>query len=217
MANEAENETGADERRLSEADAQRLLERAIQLDAVRSTETSVSELRRVAEELNVSPAAFAEALRELENRSLTTTPTTQQRAAPVEPATTDAPGKRSWWRTLAIGAAGLLTGVSPLAPIRKWDFGNGIGFDRPIVDPGVLLLLAASVYLITYHRRRGTARDFQRDLGALWAGVGLGGLLGRVWTTPLWTPALSILAFGWMACSALGGFLVRRKPPEPTP
>jgi hypothetical protein len=212
MANELENETGADERRLSEADARRLLERAIQLDAARSGETSVSELRRVAQELNVSPAAFAEALRELENKAVTApfTPPLNGPAASTSPAL---PGKRSWWRTFAIGVAGFLMGASPLAPVPPWNFANGIGFARPLLDPGSILLLAASVYLMTYHRRRGTASDFQRDLLALWGAVGVGSFLAG----SLWTPALYVLAFGWLGYSAIGGYFIRRKPPEPTP
>ena len=55
----------AEQQRLSEADARRLIERAIELDAKRSSEATVAELRHIAEELRISPAAFDDALREL--------------------------------------------------------------------------------------------------------------------------------------------------------
>ena len=55
--------------RLSETQSRQLLELAIKLDAARSTESSIGELRRVAEELNISPAAFDEALRQIQEQN----------------------------------------------------------------------------------------------------------------------------------------------------
>jgi hypothetical protein len=52
------------EPRLSEADVKRILERAIQLDTVRTTEVTLAELRRVADEVGISPVALMQAFEE---------------------------------------------------------------------------------------------------------------------------------------------------------
>jgi hypothetical protein len=91
--------------RLPEAKVRKVLERAIQIDAERSTETSIAELRRVAEELNISPTALEQALHEVN--------------APTAAPTDALPKTKSWWtragrrfaRTLCIAGAGELAGM----------------------------------------------------------------------------------------------------------
>src|SRR5687768_9889601 len=56
--------------RISETDVRRVLERAIQLDAARAGETTVAELHRVAQELNITPASISQALRELQSKQV---------------------------------------------------------------------------------------------------------------------------------------------------
>jgi hypothetical protein len=52
------------EPRLSEADVRRILERAIQLDTARTTQVTLAELRRVADEVGISPVALMQAFEE---------------------------------------------------------------------------------------------------------------------------------------------------------
>src|SRR5262245_10602038 len=99
----------ADDQRLTDADARRVLERAIALDASRAGETTIAELRRVAQELNVSPFAFGEALRELQNKVVVAPPA----SVTPEPEVSQAPPakpKRNWWRRLAITFGSLFMG-----------------------------------------------------------------------------------------------------------
>jgi hypothetical protein len=52
------------EPRLTEADVRRILDRAIQLDTARTTQVTLAELRRVAEEVGISPVALMQAFEE---------------------------------------------------------------------------------------------------------------------------------------------------------
>jgi hypothetical protein len=89
---------------VSEVNARKILERAIQIDTDRAGETTVGELRKIAEELNISSAALMQAVREVQSPA----------AIASQPG---ASGKRSWvnrtlvWvRTAMIGWAGLVSG-----------------------------------------------------------------------------------------------------------
>src|SRR5687767_15333507 len=97
------NEPGPqeDERVLSDQQARHLLERAIQLDAKRAGDTTLAELKRVAQELNISSAAFADALRELEGKAVA--PSTPAAPLVVKPEPAPAvPERANWWRPLGI-------------------------------------------------------------------------------------------------------------------
>src|SRR5688572_2343690 len=59
-----ESRPNENESRISEADVKRILERAIQLDTVRTTEVTLAELRRVADEVGISPVALMQAFEE---------------------------------------------------------------------------------------------------------------------------------------------------------
>src|SRR5687768_1214956 len=61
MSNEPKSN---DEARLSEADVRRIIERAIQLDSARTNEVTLAELRRVADEVGISPVALMQAFEE---------------------------------------------------------------------------------------------------------------------------------------------------------
>jgi hypothetical protein len=59
-----ERNKGRDAERLPEEAARRLLERASELEAVRSAELSVAELREAARDAGITPGAFEQALAE---------------------------------------------------------------------------------------------------------------------------------------------------------
>jgi hypothetical protein len=79
--------------RLPEEAARRLLERASQLEAARSTELSVAELREAAREAGITPDAFEQALAELRARDS---------AAAARPAPTRRPGLARFWPAAVI-------------------------------------------------------------------------------------------------------------------
>jgi transposase-like protein len=55
---------------LSEEAVRRLLTRASELEAARSTQLSTAELREIAREVGIAPSSFEQALTELRNRAL---------------------------------------------------------------------------------------------------------------------------------------------------
>src|SRR6185369_2631125 len=89
-----------EELRISDEAARLILERAIQIDAQRPGDTTLAELQRVAQELNVSSGALMEAIRELQTRAVAPAPAPEPK--PAAPAAVEPPLKRSWWRTAAI-------------------------------------------------------------------------------------------------------------------
>jgi hypothetical protein len=94
-----EHDHASDAERLPEEAARRLLERASQLEAARSGEPSVAELREAAREAGIPPAAFEQALAEFRG----TDP-----SPPVAPAPAGRLRLASFWPA-ALGLAILLT------------------------------------------------------------------------------------------------------------
>ncbi|MGH8437105.1 MAG: M14 family metallopeptidase [Pseudomonas sp.] len=176
-----------DDQRLSDASARRLLERAIALDAARVGETTVAELRRVALELNISPTAFGEALRELQ----TVTPA-QPKVEPLQPAqaTEPAPRKRNWWRTLGIGLGSFALAALNAAETSQPEF-------------TIALLFFGSLALIVKHHRETAPGEFELDIVALSLGVTL------PWVMSGDAEMAYVAAMGFLASTTLGGLLVR--------
>lgn len=173
---------------LSEQEVQRVIERAIQLDTARGSETTVAELRRVALELNISSAAITQALQELASKAVVT-PATVTPATP-QPAIKSRLG--SWWRALAIGFASFSIGAMDASKDRY-------------PGPSLILMFAAIIALIIKHRRDGTPREFQKDILVLfaamvlaWSGYGVRHMDEVVYS----------MSLGWMVTWAVGGFLV---------
>ena len=190
MSNEPEPQK--DERVFSDQDARRLLERAIQLDAKRAGDTTLAELKRVAEELNISPRAFEDALRELESKAVAKVDAIQP-ARVSEPAPTA--HRKSWWRPLAIAITSFVGGVISVGP----------GSNEEV---GLFVAVAATAALMVHHRFKKTPDEFQKELLALWAPYGLSWFLAE---GP--DDVILILLLAWLASSTIGGFIVRFKPP----
>jgi hypothetical protein len=76
-----ERNEARDAERLPETAARRLLERASELEAARSAELSVAELREAAREAGITPTAFEQALAEIRATDLSS-PATAALAAP---------------------------------------------------------------------------------------------------------------------------------------
>ena len=188
-----------DDLRISDEMARLILERAIQLDAQRPGDTTLAELQRVAQELNVSSGALMEAIRELQTKAVTPAPVPQPVAPPPEPVV--APTSGGWWRTLAIGLGSFM-----FAGFNSVESGR---------DPeaSLLLLICASIALVFTHRSNRTPRVFQRDLLVLFAGV----VAGWIVTGGRDTEAIVYVStFSWLFASTVGGWITRfRNPPRP--
>ena len=181
------------ERRLSEQQMRRVLERAIQLDAARMSDTSIEELTRVAQELNISSVAIEQALRELD-RPLPAAPIAQPepKAGPKRKSRF-----RSWLRTSAIAFGALLLG----------SINANTGNDPA---PSIIISTLAVIAMVLKHRRDASPDEFQRDAIALYAGLGLGWMMqGR----PLDEGYVYSITLLWLSSSTIGGFLTRFKSP----
>jgi imidazolonepropionase-like amidohydrolase len=194
-------ESSMDEHVFSDQQARRLLERAIQLDAKRAGDTTLAELKRVAQELNISSAAFADALRELEGKAVA--PATPVAPLAVKPEPGPAVSERAnWWRPLGIGIASF--------------FGAAMAGRNE--EAALMVAFAATVALILHHRHRKTPGQFQLELLALWGPFSLGWLAAA---GPRGMSEVYALIVAWLASSTIGGFIVRfkwpwRKPDPPT-
>jgi hypothetical protein len=177
---------------VSEQGARKVLERAIQIDAERAGDTTVGELRKIAQELNISPTALMQALREVHV------------VAPEQPQTPDAgPRKLSrfnralgWVRTVGIGAIGLLTGVS-LDPFGG-DFAAAIA-----------ILSLGSIALTIYDRRSKPQKSSLIDITVLFLAFLWG--WGRQPTNPIGTSEVSFwfIAIGGLVSLAASWLLSR--------
>jgi hypothetical protein len=179
--------------RISDETARLILERAIQLDAQRPGDTTLAELQRVAQELNVSSGALMEAIRELQTKAIAPAAPAVVVAAPAPEAAVP-PRGRGWWRTLAIGLGSFM-----FAAINA----NDSGWEPA---PSMLLLMFASLALVLTHRRNRTPRIFQRELFALFAGVAVG------WVVSGGRGAEAVVygsTFSWLAASTIGGWITR--------
>jgi hypothetical protein len=141
---------------VSEVNARKILERAIQIDTERAGETTVGELRKIAEELNISSAALMQAVREVQ---------TPAPAIAPQPVASD---KRSWanralsWvRMATIGWAGLVSGfmVTP---------------DSSSFVAIVTALVAAAIGLAIFDQGMKTQKSTLRDVFILFTGFFIG-------------------------------------------
>ena len=174
-------------RQFPETDAQRILSRAIELDAADGTRLSRTELESIARDLGVGSEAVDRAILEADARGR-------------EPAGAVTRLRTAWRLTLlslAGGAAvGGLVGLWPRAVLVS-------AKDGPVLVALGLLGLTA-LGLIARYRAREDGWRLQGALLALWTGFGLGlsgvdrAPLGDVW---------QLCAAGW-ALSAVAGVLM---------
>ncbi|MEX2283878.1 MAG: M14 family metallopeptidase [Gemmatimonadota bacterium] len=200
--------------RISEADVRRVLERAIQLDAARAGETTVAELHRVAQELNITPASISQALRELQSKQVEVAP----RPAPLE-----ADPQRQSTRTEKIldwMRMGLIA-VGAQIIARSINYADGD-------DVAAFLSIIATIGVgsaVLYRLAKKPAETYLRDLAVFWGLFTLTWLMDppvdREWVFPgnhYIVQGLGIIPlvgaiFSWLASSTVGGFFMRLKWP----
>lgn len=135
-----ESKPGGDAR-IPEADVRRILDRAIQLDAERTTDVTLSELQRIADEIGISPLALTQAFDEHQLARL------QPPAVPAPAAASEPPGwvtrLRRLVRPAIIGSVGSILGLITAAG----------GAEEPALIT-FMMSIAASLLLAVMHRLR---------------------------------------------------------------
>ena len=202
-----------EQQRISDQEMRKVLERAIQLDAARMGETTLAELRRVAQELNITPASLSQALQELQTRQLEVPPPSKPVEDPVKPE-----GRTEkildWMRMglIAIGAQIIARSI------------NYAGGD----DLAAFLTVIASFAVgssVLYRLAKKPAETYLRDLAVFWGLFTLTWLIDppvfREYVFPgndyivqgLGIVPLVGSIFSWLASSTVGGFFMRFKWP----
>jgi hypothetical protein len=204
------------EPRISEPDLRRILDRAIQLDAERTTDVTISELRRLAEEIGISPVALTQAIDE------------HQLGRLAVPAPVPAPEPRSagWLqrarrllRPALIGAAGTLVGT--ITAMTGEDGAALVTFFMTIVASLVLAVFhrlrrreaveAGEAGLATPEQlleARNAGWSFQIDLLALW-------VPWSVLNAMIDEEIFAVGGLTWMAAALIGMGIVTLINPKP--
>jgi hypothetical protein len=188
------------EKRFKDERARAILARAIEID-VHGPMTSVDDLRALASEVGVSPAALEAALRE--EASLASRQATMHRRS-----------------ASLVAAAGVPIGLVAGSLLA---LGNGQSVIS-LIGPGLVALLA-SAGLVALQGATGTLRSFHLKNFALWGGVAAGTLVSIALTDGELTRFSVLLTAGWclrqwVTSSILGSAAVvavrrARRPDDP--
>src|SRR5687767_8400885 len=135
-----ESKTGT-EVRISEADVRRILDRAIQLDTLRTNDTTLAELQRVADEVGISSGSITQAIEEYRVGHMTV-PVIQMAPSPPE-----ATGWRARLRRLARPLV-----IGSLSSVLAFFTAAGGAEEAALVT--YILSIAASLVLAVMHRLR---------------------------------------------------------------
>jgi hypothetical protein len=189
----------ADERvgRLTDEDARRILMRASELDAKRSTTVTPEELREIAGEAGISSESFLAALRDVsrgqvseprENPFSGTGPF-YKRFFGSRARNSEAGPRPSMVRSIVAVGAGLLLGVT----------GSLLG---PGAFAGAIAMVIGSVHLASYHRHRGSHEAFQLEMVSLWLSF------MASFTLASRDDAAILFVVLWLVLSAVGGITI---------
>jgi DNA-binding Lrp family transcriptional regulator len=129
-------------------DLRPILERALQIDARRSSPIPLSELQRIGEEIGISPESISRAVAELKSEEA-------GRAIAVAKSTRRL---KAWAKTAALGAAALLGGLA-------------LGHQNDVAS---LWLFVLTLLAALYYRRVGKGDDYLRDMIMVAGGFGAG-------------------------------------------
>ncbi len=178
--------------KLTSAQVSLILQRAAEIDA-RGDTLTVEELRRIASEAGIDPAATTTAIREVVSEDV---PVPEEPPAPTVPASKSSLPSPRW----------IITGGA---------IGVAIGFVISLQEPARPLAIGgALVYLILRAIRSmklGAQLDFQLQNFVLWLGIAVGS-----WATEIFYAEDVFLAafMAWFVTSVLGGLLVQFGPRE---
>ena len=181
--------------RLTETDVRRILERAIQLDTVRTNEVSLAELRRVAEEVGISPVALMQAFEEhqLGKRS---SPPLATRIEPVASGWVDR--ARRLLRPVWLGTCASVLGL----------FSASMGEDEIAVGTFIATIAGSLVLAIMHRLRRRDA--VEADAAGMATPEQLHDARNQEWAllldlSAIWAPWSILHAFDEAEFMAIGG------------
>ncbi len=193
--------------RISAAQVTQILQRAAELDA-RGDTLSLAELRHIATEAGIDPAATDAAIGEL------MTPPEGASPAPVAPAAATGSVTRSPAPPLPTQPPS----PSPLRIVVGGAVGMAVGFFSALPDAiGATVFGGSILYLVTraiQSMKRGAVLDFQLQNFALWFGVFIGGTaIDAIGEAQMFAGAFLL----WTLTAVAGGLLVRFGPRETAP
>lgn len=186
--------------RISASQVTLILKRAAEIDA-RGDSLTVEELRRIASEAGIDPAATEAAIGEVmageEPAPVPAVEVEEKKPTlPVKKSKSPSPG----W-IVASGAVGTAMGFITALP-------EAIGI--PAFGATVLYLIVRAVQSM----KRGKQLDFQLQNFAVWFGMFVGGAAIEVIPTDEWFAGAFLL---WVVTSVVGGLLVKFGPREEEP
>lgn len=183
--------------RISASQVSLILQRAAEIDA-RGDTLTVEELKRIAAEAGIDPAATETAIQEVTE------------AEHVAPARTGraAEGKSRLPETRSLSP-------SPALVVTGGAVGAALGFMTALPDAlGIPAFGATVIYLIVRalkSMKRGTPFDFQIQNFAVWFGMFVGGTAIGAWGD---VAVLANALVFWIVTSVIGGLVIRFAPPE---
>lgn len=179
--------------RLSSSQVSLILQRAAEIDA-RGDTLTVEELRRIANEAGIDPAATSTAIQEVLEGSDVVPP---EEAKPPEVPTGTSPVASQMWIVTggAVGVAlGFLTAMGEPA--------------RPLAIGGALVYL---VLRAVHGMKFGKQLDFQLQNFVLWLGAAVGSLASGMFYSE---EVLLATFIAWFVTSVIGGLLIQFGPRE---
>jgi hypothetical protein len=175
----------------TDTQTQRILERAIEIDARRGVTLRLDQIESIALELGVSPAALEQALLEHADPGSSSIP------QPLPPERFFSPSRIA---TIAMPLLGALIGGA-VAAVRIASESRGVHWETLI---GLAVIGGISIALISDHSDGRQPIRLQLRLGGLWAGflAGFSVIYGEVWSD-----AVGVMG-AWWAGSAVVGLIV---------
>ena len=177
---------------LGEAEVAEILERAIKLDGARDAHVTVDQLREVALEVGVSPAAFSEALVEFG----------REHTPPEEPPVPELPVSRfrSWIRTvLGVAFGGILGAIAGIM--------DGPYLHEETWALAVILLSGASLSLVLSHKREKALLPYVIDVIWLWSSFAV---VTALVTDYLGEESIIATLAGITLASVVGGWILKK-------
>lgn len=188
--------------RISASQVSLILQRAAEIDA-RGDTLTVDELKRIAAEAGIDPAATEVAIQEVTAGEAAAVPADgvgdETRKVPAKKSSSPSPAM-----VVAGGAVGTVLGFLTALP-------EGLGgLGLPAFGATVIYLVVRALQSM----KQGAQLDFQLQNFAVWFGMFVGATAVGVWQDP---EVVAASLFFWLVSSVVGGLIVRFGPREDEP
>lgn len=191
----ANRQPASSNHQLSDEVVRRVLERAVEIDALRPTRVTTDQLREIALEAGISPEALEQAIVEVERNA---TRTGMDRSGADGERWLK--GLRGVLRSAVIGVGGFGLGV--IARALFGATGASINIEQFVA---VILLAFASTEFAFQHSGRGTHTGFQRDNAALWSSFTVGWSIVHGF---FWGELVGATLILWLSCGIAGSAVI---------